>query len=160
MAPGGFRRVERKAMKVSSVPRIAIAEADRALAFMMAETFSAAGFHVIGCVRSAEDAIELVQSQRPDILVLEFDLEGESNGLELIAEIKLRRLATRSILVTGWDINDIAARIEGVHPDRIVRKPFMPQKLVEVIEHVHHRAQPNLRMAINFPSPRLAMQMN
>ena len=41
-------------MKVSSVPRIAIAEADRALAFMMAETFSAAGFHVIGCVRSAE----------------------------------------------------------------------------------------------------------
>ncbi|MCA0979128.1 response regulator [Qipengyuania flava] len=147
-------------MKVCKVPRIVIVEADRALAFMMAESFTSAGFKVVGCARNARDAIELVQQHKPDMLILEFDLEGQMNGLELVAQIKLRHPSTRTILVTGWDINDIAARIEGVHPDRIVRKPFMPQKLIQVIEHAHHRASPLPAVAATLPPPPPSFHMH
>lgn len=124
-------------MSQERYPTIVIVEDDPTLAFMMEETCRSAGFPVVGCAPSADEAIRLVDAKRPDFLILDFNLEGDRNGLELISEVKERHPRLSTILVTAWDINDIASRMEGDQPDRILRKPVLPHVLVEVVEHIH-----------------------
>ena len=106
------------------------------MAFMLDEMCTSAGFGVVGCVGNAEDALTLVEKEAPDLLILDFNLDGNLNGLELIGEVKKRNPGIGTVLVTGWDINDIAARMEGMQPDRILRKPVLPQVLMEVVEQI------------------------
>ena len=117
-------------------PSIAIVEDDATLAFMMEEMCRSAGLDVVGCVTNVEDAVTLVKTQTPDILLLDFNLDGDRNGLELIGDVKAIHPAMRTVLVTGWDINDIAARMEGAQPDRILRKPVLPHVLMDVVAQV------------------------
>ena len=138
-------------------PKIAIAEVDGALAFMMAETFTAAGFYVAGCARNARDTLKLIDREPIDFLVLEFDLGGARNGLELIVEAKLRNPDMKTILVTGWNINDIALRTGEIHPDDILRKPFMPRHLIAAVHAARYAAHSDtVRSAPPRPTTALA----
>lgn len=128
-------------MTEDRVPRIAIVEDDSLLAFMLDESCKSCGFDVVGCERDAEGALELIEREKPDLLLLDFALEGDSNGLELIAEIRSRSIDVFIILVTAWDINDIASRMSEAQPDRILRKPVAPHVLQEVIEHALQPAE-------------------
>lgn len=122
-------------MTLEARTKIAIVEDDGVLAFMIDELCKSAGYEVVGCVGTAEEAEALIRDCLPDVLILDFNLEGERNGLELIGEVRESCPDMRTVLVTGWDINDIASRMEGAQPDRILRKPVSPQVLMEVIEH-------------------------
>lgn len=122
-------------MSTHEHPRIAIVEDDPVLVFMMDETCRAKGFDVVGSASNAADATALVLNEEPDFLILDFNLRGDKNGLELIADLRELQPSLRTILVTAWDINDIASRMDGIKPDRILRKPVMPNVLTEVIEH-------------------------
>jgi DNA-binding NarL/FixJ family response regulator len=123
-------------MSQGTHPTVVIVEDDPILSFMMGEMCRSAGFPVAGSAVSANEAMRLVEWEKPDFLILDFNLEGDRNGLELISEAKERHPALSTILVTAWDINDIASRMEGEQPDRILRKPVLPHVLMEVIEHI------------------------
>lgn len=120
-------------MQHDTTARVGIVEDDVTLAFMMEEMCKSAGLHVVGCAGNADDALTLVARERPGLLILDFNLEGDRNGLELIGEAKEIAPDMRTILVTGWDINDIEARMEGVQPDHILRKPVLPHALLDVV---------------------------
>lgn len=115
-------------------PRVAIVEDDEILAFMLEETCKSAGYKVVGRAANATDALQLLERDIPDFLILDFALEGEHDGLELLDVVKATWPDLFTILVTGWDINDIAARLDGIQPDRILRKPVMPHSLLHLIE--------------------------
>jgi DNA-binding NarL/FixJ family response regulator len=115
-------------------PKVAIVEDDEILAFMLDETCKSAGCNVVGRAANAADALKLLRDAPPDFLILDFALDGEHDGLELLETVKAASPDLFTILVTGWDINDIAARLEGIQPDRILRKPVMPHVLTNLIE--------------------------
>ena len=115
-------------------PKVAIVEDDEILAFMLDETCSSAGCKVVGRAANAQDALQIVRDTPPDFLILDFALDGDHDGIELLETIKRTRPEIFTILVTGWDINDIAARLDGIQPDRILRKPVMPHVLTGLIE--------------------------
>ena len=123
-------------MTLAVKPKIVVVEDDATLAFMMDEICTSAGYEVVGCVGNASEAMELVENDEPNLLIIDFNLEGQANGLELISIAKSFNPDIRTVLVTGWDINDIASRVGVDQPDRILRKPVAPQVLVEVIGHI------------------------
>lgn len=128
-------------MNEERTPRIAIVEDDSVLAFMLDESCRSCGFEVVGCESDADSALALVEREKPDFLLLDFALEGDHDGLELITEIRDRDIPVFIVMVTAWDINDIASRMGEAQPDRILRKPVAPHVLQEVIEHAF--AQPD-----------------
>ncbi|MBY6219321.1 response regulator [Qipengyuania aquimaris] len=121
-------------MVASVQPKVAIVEDDEILAFMLDETCKSAGCNVVGRAANAADAIKLLRDAPPDFLILDFALDGDHDGLELLEAVKRSSPDMFTILVTGWDINDIAARLDGIQPDRILRKPVMPHVLTNLIE--------------------------
>jgi two-component system phosphate regulon response regulator PhoB len=97
-------------------------------------------------VRTAADgaeALRAIESERPDLVVLDWMLPGMS-GLEVLAELR-RREETRNlpvILLTAR--GEATDRIEGLRQgaDDYVTKPFSPQELVLRVAAVLRRAQP------------------
>ena len=115
-------------------PKVAIVEDDEILAFMLDETCKSAGCQVVGRAANARDALRLLHDAPPDFLILDFALDGDLDGLEVLEAVKKASPEMFTILVTGWDLNDIAARLDGIEPDRILRKPVMPHVLTSLIE--------------------------
>ena len=115
-------------------PKVAIVEDDGTMAYLLDEVCRTAGYEVVGRAASASDALEMLREQSPDYLILDFNLDGQRNGLEVLTAAKKQEPGLFSILITAWDINDIASRIGYAQPDRILRKPVMPQLLVELLK--------------------------
>lgn len=57
---------------------------------------------VIGQASSGEDALDIIRSLRPDIAVLDVNIPG-LNGQQVTHQVVQEKLATRIILMTGYD---------------------------------------------------------
>jgi len=113
--------------------RLAIVEDDVTMAMFLEEVCHMAGWAHAGTACSMAGGLKILADQRPDCLVVDYKLDGEATGIDLIAAAKGRYPALFTILLTAWDINDIATVIRGNQPDRILRKPVMAKTLVDVL---------------------------
>jgi DNA-binding response OmpR family regulator len=112
---------------------VAIVEGDAMMATLLEEVCRTAGYDVVGWSRDAHSAVQMLNRERPDYLILEFDVGDQCNGLDLIAWARTRCPALFTIMITAWDINDIATMIHGAQPDRLLRKPVHIDTLVKVM---------------------------
>lgn len=115
-------------------PTVAIVEDDGTMSYLLDEICKSAGCEVIGRVASAGAALELLGETVPDYLILDFKLDGQRNGLDLLQVAKQGNPDLFSIMITAWDINDIASRMDHFQPDRILRKPVTPHVLIALLE--------------------------
>ena len=44
-------------------------------------------------------------------------------------------------MLTGWDINDVAANVATHQPDRMLRKPLPPHRLMELLDRIYPRIE-------------------
>jgi DNA-binding NarL/FixJ family response regulator len=112
---------------------VAIAEPDAIMSLLLKEICRTSGYEVVGRARDERSAASLVDRERPDFLLLEYRLGDSSDGLDLIAHAKRHCPALFAIMITAWDICDIAERKNGSQPDRILRKPVHTNSLIEVM---------------------------
>jgi DNA-binding NarL/FixJ family response regulator len=112
---------------------VAIVECDTAMAHFLEEVCRTSGYEIVGCACDAPAAIAMIEKKRPDCLLLGFNLGKNGNGLDVIASIKERHPSIFTVMITAWDINDIASKIGNAQPDRIMRKPVHMHTLVKVL---------------------------
>ena len=91
---------------------------------------------VVGEADNRDDALALAASERPDIILLDLDLGGES-GMALIADLIAASAETRIIILTG--LRDAEAHRQAVMLGAmgIVRKEKAAEVVVSAIERVH-----------------------
>jgi DNA-binding response OmpR family regulator len=81
-------------------------------------------------------ALEMINSQAPDILITELLLPFIS-GLELIQMVRSRFHRSIGIVVLTAMNNANTIRLSGqIGADRYIKKPFDPDKLIHLIQHV------------------------
>jgi two-component system phosphate regulon response regulator PhoB len=124
--------------------RLLLVEDDRALADLVAFHFERAGYEVTR-TGDGEEALILVDEVKPDIILLDWMIEGIS-GIEVCR--RLRRRATTAnvpimMLTARGEEND---RIRGLETgaDDYVTKPFSPRELVARVGAVLRRVRPAL----------------
>ena len=113
--------------------RVAIVEDDEILSFLLEEICRTAGCEVVGAARSVGDARSLLSREQADALVLDFALDGEEDGLELLETVRDSFPGMETILVTGWDHKRLQERIDFVAPDHMLKKPVVPQELIAIL---------------------------
>lgn len=116
--------------------RVIVVDDDPINAMLLAEICNAAAWEVSGCASCTVDAIEMVRQCKPRCLIVDYKLDGDRTGLDLIADVKAHSPDLFTIMVTGWDINDIASQIDGPQPDRILRKPIPPHILMDMLDGI------------------------
>jgi len=119
--------------------RILIADIDRALLEGASAELAKAGHDVSVC-ESCEAAREAAADTEPEAAVIDFNVGGNSAGVNLAQELRAADPSRAIVLMSsidldGWDRSlDGAERLFGV--DALVDKPVTPEVLAEIVEHV------------------------
>ena len=126
------------------VKRLLLVEDDRALAELITFHFERAGYDVTR-TGDGEEALILVEELKPDLMVLDWMIEGIS-GIEVCR--RLRRRGTNAnlpiIMLTARGEEDDRVRGLETGADDYITKPFSPKELVARAGAVLRRVRPAL----------------
>ena len=92
----------------------------------------------------AEDALELLANEQPDLVLMDFGLPGMS-GLEAVKQIRARWPLIQCAIMTDWSRADEhmadldVLRADGV---KLLIKPLLPEDLVDVLQPVDATGRP------------------
>jgi len=124
--------------------RMLLVEDDRALAELLAWHFEREDFEIVRTA-DGEEALMLAEESPPDIVILDWMIEGVS-GLEVCRRLR-RRAATANLPVIMLTARgEEGDRVRGLETgaDDYVTKPFSPRELVARVAAVLRRVRPAL----------------
>jgi DNA-binding NtrC family response regulator len=124
------------------VGRILVVDDDAGIQRALKELLVNRG-HIVSSARSGEAALELIEQESHDVVMLDVWLPG-LNGLETFQRIKSKRPLTPVIVMTGTGTMDIAIEASklGAFDYRI--KPFEPAPMLAAIERALETARLNV----------------
>jgi len=91
------------------------------------------GHEPVGWACTGEEALELAEKNRPDLVLMDIRLGGEVDGIAAAKEIR-RRYATPVVFLTAYADDETLARATDVGPFGYVLKPFEESDLRLAIE--------------------------
>jgi DNA-binding LytR/AlgR family response regulator len=68
--------------------RVLIVEDDFSFGLELSMLVEEIGFQVLGMLENSDDALALIKQSTPDVILMDIDIKGSMNGLELAAAIK------------------------------------------------------------------------
>ena len=102
---------------------------------MLRNIFSESGFDIVGEAQNGNEAIEMYQRLRPDLVTMDIVMP-EKNGIEALKEIMAADGGARVVICSALGQESlIMEALEAGARDFIV-KPFKPPKVIEVAQKV------------------------
>jgi len=95
-------------------------------------------------VSSGKEAIEKAMSEKPDIVLIDINLRGETNGIEVAKQLQAR-FCVPIIFITGYSDEETIKEAKKIKPVGYFVKPLDFNKLRLTIESVTHRQKNNLK---------------
>lgn len=125
-APEGGEELDREGGRV----RVLVVEDEFVVSLSLQLQLEAAGCEVVATAREAGAAVELAQALRPDVVLMDIGLPGES-GVEATREIMLLA-PTRVILVTAYSDERVQRALEA-GARAVLTKPIREEQLARAI---------------------------
>src|SRR5919107_1641767 len=124
--------------------RLLLVEDDRALADLVTFHFERAGYEVTR-TGDGEEALILVDEVKPDVILLDWMIEGIS-GIEVCRRLRRRSASANVPIMMLTARGEESDRIRGLETgaDDYVTKPFSPKELVARVGAVLRRVRPAL----------------
>lgn len=133
-------------------PKILVIDDEENVCELITLYFEKAGYKVT-CTGSGTDGIEMVKSDKPDLVILDLMLPG-IDGLDVCKEI--RKFSNVPIIILSARVDEVD-RVLGLEigADDYVTKPFSPRELLArvkaVLRRVAYIPKPDEQQAINLP---------
>ncbi|NMB80095.1 MAG: PAS domain S-box protein, partial [Methanomicrobiales archaeon] len=112
---------------------ILIVEDEQIAAMDLKETLLLLGYEVIGTVRSGEKAVERVQENVPDLILMDIHLAGEMDGVDAAKAI-LSKHTVPIIYLTAYADAELISRARETRPYGYIIKPYDNRALLSEIE--------------------------
>lgn len=112
--------------------RILIVEDEYFVAMESETAMIEAGFEVVGVASTAEEAIDIAASERPDLVLMDIRLAGSRDGIDAALDI-YDRFGIRSLFVTAHSDPGTRSRGQEANPLGWVSKPFGGRQLAAVV---------------------------
>lgn len=114
------------------IPKILMIEDDMIIAADISMQLTKLGYDVIGISTRAEDALKILESNRPDIVLMDIVLTGKMNGIEA-AKIILEKFQVPVIFLTS-NADDVSfQQALTAKPYAFIAKPFQKSHLERTI---------------------------
>lgn len=84
---------------------------------------------------TGEEALDIIHSKAPDIILLDNKLPG-IQGIEVLQYINTQQLNTLVIMITSYASLELAVEVTNIGAYDFVPKPFTPQELKTTMENV------------------------
>ncbi|PHN03702.1 LytR/AlgR family response regulator transcription factor [Flavilitoribacter nigricans] len=92
-----------------------------------------AGYEVIGIIPGAEEVLPFIESTPPDIILLDIQLKGEMDGIEM-ASLMQEQYDIPIIYLTANSDQAHFERAKSTRPFAFISKPFKKQDILRAIE--------------------------
>ncbi len=121
------------------MPKVLLLEDDRDMVALLRTFLELEGF-TVRALTLGEPVLPLVESENPDVVLLDVFLAGQ-NGLQILESIRAhpRLGATRVVMVSGMDVSTECKK-KGA--DAFLLKPYMPDDLVRLLRPTADGASP------------------
>ncbi len=100
------------------------------------------GYVVDGIAKSGEEAIRILESARPDLILMDIRLSGEIDGIELAERIRHEHQIP-VIFLTAYSDDATLERAKITEPFGYIIKPFETRELINSIEIALYRRKLN-----------------
>lgn len=101
-----------------------------------------ANYNVIGIVRSVDQALEVIQTQKPDLVFVDIMLKGSQTGIDLAHILKEKNIGF--IFVSANSSKRILDQAKTTHPYGFIVKPFRDQDILTTLEIAFYRQKYSL----------------
>ena len=112
---------------------VAVVDDEFLIATGLSMQIESLGMRVCGTASDADEAVALVQAERPAIVLMDVRLAGEKDGIDAACVIH-DTVGSKVIFVTGSREPATMARISQDHPAGVLFKPVSDWQLRQAIE--------------------------
>jgi DNA-binding LytR/AlgR family response regulator len=122
--------------------KVLIVEDEALIAAEIAECLEENDFEITGIASTAEDALGLLLTGKPDVILMDISIKGKTNGIELAKRI-LESHNLPVIFLTSNTDTTVFKKATQVNPNAFLLKPFNEKELPIAIElaFTNHNAQ-------------------
>ena len=128
-----------------SSARILVVEDEWLVSQGIKETLQDLGYEVAGPASSGEEALEIAETRRPDLVLMDILLKGGMDGIEA-AECLRRRFDLPVIFLTAYADSQTLGRAKVTEPYGYLLKPFENRELHSAIEIALYKFQAEKRL--------------
>jgi len=113
--------------------RILVVEDESIVALDIQNRLKTFGYEVIDVIPSGEQAVELAEESRPDLVLMDINLQGGMDGIEAAEQIREAH-DIPVVYLTAYGDENTLARAKVSHPYGYILKPFNERELRGTIE--------------------------
>jgi len=113
-------------------PKILIVEDEALTALLLKQSLHLLGYPVCPPVSSGEAAIQVAQTERPDLILMDIRLAGEIDGLKA-AQVISAIYATKIVFMSGYSDDEMIAQAQASNAAAYLVKPVTPDDVTTVI---------------------------
>ncbi|WP_020569452.1 LytR/AlgR family response regulator transcription factor [Neolewinella persica] len=117
----------------NSAPKILMVEDDMIIAADVSMQLTKLGYEVIGINTRGEDALNTIEGNRPDIILMDIMLTGKMNGIET-AQIILEKHQVPLIFLTSNSDDATFQQASAAKPYAFISKPFQKSELERTLK--------------------------
>lgn len=127
-----------------NAPRLLLVEDDPALAELLEFRFKAEGY-AVSVTPDGDEALLLAQEEAPDLVVLDWMIEGTS-GIEVCRRLRKSKATAHVpiVMLTARGAEDDKVRGLETGADDFITKPFSPRELIARVNAIMRRIRPAL----------------
>jgi PAS domain S-box-containing protein len=103
------------------------------------------GYSVAGIATSGEEAIELAQRAKPDVVLMDIQLEGKIDGVEAAVTIR-RKTGVPVVYLTGNSDEETIDRARITEAFGYLHKPFQEREVHSTLQLALHKAEMEIRV--------------
>lgn len=96
------------------------------------------GINVTATTRGKE-AIALLEQSSVGLVIVDYMLKEEHDGLDLIAMMRRRRPGLPALLISGFPSDDVEQRVAGMGSTYYLEKPFESEELMNLVRYILDR---------------------
>ncbi|HHG86029.1 MAG TPA: response regulator transcription factor [Bacteroidetes bacterium] len=115
-----------------SKPRIFILEDEALIADHIAICLEDLGYEIAGIADNGEEALNAIEKQNPDLCLIDINLHGDLDGIDVAQEIR-RRFSVPFVFVTSSADRRTLARVQRTEPAGFIVKPYTSEDLASNI---------------------------
>jgi DNA-binding LytR/AlgR family response regulator len=113
--------------------KILLVEDELIIAEDMTNMLERIGYEIVGVAIDYDEAIEILETEKPDLILLDVNLGGKKDGIHLAEEIN-KRFNIPFIFTTSYTDGETIERAKKTQPINYLVKPFKQAQLYTAIE--------------------------
>lgn len=116
-----------------SKPKILVVEDDKIIMLHLTKTLERLGYDVVENISSVGEILEKIENKMPDLIMMDINLGGESDGIEAASKIR-NRFDLPVIFLTAYSDEKTLHKAKMTEPYAYLIKPFEDNELYFTIE--------------------------